>query len=486
AMYGMPLFFVLSGFVIHYNYARLFGTVGTAQAVREFATARFARLFPLYLVLLLFSVFADNFLAKTYGRTDLLLAILAHYFSLTQSWWYNIYEGQSIIDWLFPLSWSISTETFFYLAYIGVAFLSFRLRSSRAAFWALITFCCASILMLVASRYFLAELLGLARKTKPDYIDLNDRFSSSFYRWLFYFSPYVRILEFVTGCLTSHLIIRLRPLQCSAAEAWLREVGLAAAFLLLVGAGLVKVGYGHETVVAAYVQHLSNNFVCVPSIAYILFYVARYDTRFTRLLSSPTLVALGEASYSIYLVHTWTLRVFLRPEPALNWTFALDTVGRITFGIAFTLVVSYATYQLIERPSRSWLRARLGRIRATQAFPPRQPGVSGPHIPIKPALVVTMLLLAVVVGGQAAKSEVPWRMLSRLWSGDRPEIEVLSASYGLNCKGTIGASIPVKLGNVTPSLARSCNQRTRCEFSISTSRLARSSEWLRKGVFSYL
>src|SRR5579872_3889748 len=36
AMYGMPLFFVLSGFVIHYNYWRLF-RAGYAEALAKFA-----------------------------------------------------------------------------------------------------------------------------------------------------------------------------------------------------------------------------------------------------------------------------------------------------------------------------------------------------------------------------------------------------------------------------------------------------------------
>jgi len=33
-MYGMPLFFVLSGFVIHYNYRRLFQSQTIARAMR--------------------------------------------------------------------------------------------------------------------------------------------------------------------------------------------------------------------------------------------------------------------------------------------------------------------------------------------------------------------------------------------------------------------------------------------------------------------
>ena len=41
AMYGMPLFFVLSGFVIHYNYSKLFlGERKLNIALSEFAAAR--------------------------------------------------------------------------------------------------------------------------------------------------------------------------------------------------------------------------------------------------------------------------------------------------------------------------------------------------------------------------------------------------------------------------------------------------------------
>jgi peptidoglycan/LPS O-acetylase OafA/YrhL len=60
SIYGMPLFFVLSGFVIHYNYSHLFKSRLVARATAEFAAARFARLFPLYLCFLLVAVAAAS------------------------------------------------------------------------------------------------------------------------------------------------------------------------------------------------------------------------------------------------------------------------------------------------------------------------------------------------------------------------------------------------------------------------------------------
>src|ERR1700691_5233202 len=56
---GMSLFFVLSGFVIHYNYRDLFLRRGMARALCEFVAARFARLYPLYVAFLLIAIAAN-------------------------------------------------------------------------------------------------------------------------------------------------------------------------------------------------------------------------------------------------------------------------------------------------------------------------------------------------------------------------------------------------------------------------------------------
>jgi len=104
AMYGMPLFFVLSGFVIHYNYRDLFLRAGFARAVCEFAAARFARLYPLYFCFLLLALGADDFVQKVSHLPRMAAAMLGYYLTLTQSWWYSIYSERSIINWIFPLS----------------------------------------------------------------------------------------------------------------------------------------------------------------------------------------------------------------------------------------------------------------------------------------------------------------------------------------------------------------------------------------------
>jgi len=85
---GMTLFFTLSGFVIHLNYGE---KVGIKTGVGSFIVARFARLYPLFLV-----VFAIDFVrllwedgyfdGRLYRARDLFSA-LPLYLTFTQTWW---------------------------------------------------------------------------------------------------------------------------------------------------------------------------------------------------------------------------------------------------------------------------------------------------------------------------------------------------------------------------------------------------------------
>jgi hypothetical protein len=239
-----------------------------------------------------------------------------------------------------------------------------------------------------------------------------------------------------------------------------------------------------------HVNHMVQNFLCAAPIAFIMFYVARYDGLFTRLMSSRLLVALGETSYSIYLIHSWTLRIFFRPPPEWNWIWGLETIARIVIGILFTLLVAKATYDLIEVPSRVWLRATLGRAiaatfdrRSKRQIPPKNSGRQWGAVPglaLSPARRATFSIAAIgalavtAVVGHAAQSDGLWKKARWLWVGTRAEIEVVSASYGLSCKDfkvPAGARNTVAEGNVTKLLKRACDMSDECEFLVDAQRI---------------
>src|SRR5882762_7171657 len=104
----MTLFFTLSGFVIHLTYAKDFDE-------RRFFTARFARLYPLYIVFLVLC-FVGNPRLVTDGSDELLPFTLVHVLGV-QTWLPFTYNGALAANGPFHVSWSISTEFFFYLCY---------------------------------------------------------------------------------------------------------------------------------------------------------------------------------------------------------------------------------------------------------------------------------------------------------------------------------------------------------------------------------
>lgn len=363
-IYGMPLFFVLSGFVIHYNYRKLFRSRSIARATCEFAAARFARLFPLYFFLLLVAICADNLASKVRGDAWLLVHILAYYITLTQSWWYTVIDNRLIINWLFGLSWSISTEMYFYVAFIVVVSVILLIRRPGTAVAVTAGYAIFGLGLFILSRYYLAPILVYAKHLVPNYIPPDD-FADSFYRWLFYFSPYARVFEFLMGCFTAHAFILVRERPVGSVEQRCADASLIAALLYLTMCGLLNLDVLQIGFVNAYVQHLALNFLCAPAIAVIMFHVARYKSLLNRMLSLPLLILLGDTSYSIYLIHSFTLRLFNRAPAPLNLAWGLETLLRVACGIGLTLVTAYATYRLIEMPSRAWLRRKLGAFIAT-------------------------------------------------------------------------------------------------------------------------
>jgi peptidoglycan/LPS O-acetylase OafA/YrhL len=56
------------------------------------------------------------------------------------------------------------------------------------------------------------------------------------------------------------------------------------------------------------------------------------------------------------------LRIFEHALQPLTVFWALNAAFRVVVAIAFTLLVSYGTYRLIELPGRAWVRGALRRI----------------------------------------------------------------------------------------------------------------------------
>jgi peptidoglycan/LPS O-acetylase OafA/YrhL len=348
---GMTLFFVLSGFVIHYTYRE---SIQQRGGVRHFLVARFARLYPLYA--LVFLVEFAHTVARQRGSCGLagdqagLFWALPYYLTLTQAWWFDIKCHNALIYQYGPVSaitWSISVEIAFYLVYLAASrFVDLRVVSSR---W-VIGIAGASYLVLIAFFLLCGAFQGgidqIGAATFGAVASSQHGYQDSLLRWLLYFFPAARLPEFLAGIAAAHLYLE-RQQQVAAPWGNLRVVAVIVAVL---AAHLWLYG-----VVESVLVRRTASPLYAPLVAVMVYALARNTSTVPALvLASPLMVLLGEASYSIYLLHQLLPSAFLRLG-------LIGVVGAPGWGVwlgalLLLLVVSLASYRYVEWPARTSIR----------------------------------------------------------------------------------------------------------------------------------
>jgi peptidoglycan/LPS O-acetylase OafA/YrhL len=331
--FGMSLFFVLSGFVIHYNYGAEFARDGVARAARRFLLARFARLYPLYIIGLVVSL---SYIPESAFFENRWIALAC--LTLTQSW-FNV---QAATGDILANSWSISTEVAFYLLFIPTAATITRLR--RPVTW-LLVLCVAAPIAIEAATHFMP----------PDRPAIAGVGSARSY-WMFYFSPFVRVFEFFAGVLAAQVFVAFPSSEAEDRAPALVLAGCIAWCLLAIIMG------PHSTI--PMVRHLMMNFIFAPAIAIGLIVICRHDTVWSRLVSSRLMLAAGEISYSVYLLQFFVL-VGLANSFGVRFGGSFVQIGaRSLYGLLITTALGYGVYYLFEAPIRGWIRQLAHRPRS--------------------------------------------------------------------------------------------------------------------------
>jgi len=359
---GMPLFFTLSGFIVHYVYAGSFGKSWRA-AVPAFAFARFSRLYPLFFAILLF------YLLGKLGRM-----FYAHpgiglsFASLTGTWWYWVVDGESLAGQRYHISWSISTEMFFYLLYALILYRVVALAGVRRSVVTLVLLCVltfAAFYVVFATR---DSWLTFVLARHPEFISTDVDMNNSFYRWLVYLSPYFHLPEFIAGALTCQIYLLMcrsgAPARRGVGQvlAWSGVAWLLAAFALLVA----QWDFGVRSQFFDFVVFLHMNFLMAPGCCMLILALALGGSSLARMLSHRVPTYLGEVSYSIYLGHpfVFTFMVVIGlGAPAYTMTLGLGLVA------AWASVLYFS----IERPGKAWLRAAYNRANGRRPLPPASP-----------------------------------------------------------------------------------------------------------------
>jgi hypothetical protein len=332
---GMTLFFVLSGFVIHYNYGDQLSSL-RPKAVWDFLVARFARLYPLYLLALLMNLAYFNDWPLSEQK---FWVALPYYATLTQDWFPFMVDGNLLTVLYVGAAWSISAEVMLYLFYFVLVWPMRWLRTTPAVVGAIVVLC------VVATAVTWSRAYGWSFVTvRP--------------LWAYYFSPYCRIPEFILGVLVAALFEVRHRSPASHRERLLCVALAIAGLMIIVGlfsAALVQ-GRG------SYVDNFTMSWGYAPSCAAIIYCFARVQARWSFVADAPVVVLLGDASYSIYFLHGWFISMFNHGDMR---DYRL-VVLKIAVAWTLTAIVSVGVYRAFESPMRRAIRAVLAGKKAPQ------------------------------------------------------------------------------------------------------------------------
>ena len=296
---GVTLFFVLSGFILAYNYP-----VVTARV--RFWISRFARIYPVYLLAFLIMLPSALQLLMQRHNPRLWMGVPESLF-LLQAW-----DPKTSFMINGP-AWTLSVEAFFYLVFPFILLPLTRMSRRMIA-------------LLLGIDLLIAFIPTLA--TDPAWrIGWTTVFLGAL--------PLLRLGTFVVGILTG-----ARYRSKGPAGRWVLWTGMAMTLLLLVQDPPLYLSSVRDML-------LSLSF---GAMVYGLANVSWVG------LTHPLARLLGEISYGVYILQipvSWVMRK--TGEVLLHRN--LSNIAPLY--IAVLLVISYLSYRFFETPARMWIRRML-------------------------------------------------------------------------------------------------------------------------------
>jgi peptidoglycan/LPS O-acetylase OafA/YrhL len=322
---GVSFFFILSGFILTHVYPSLHGI-----GVRRFLLARFARIWPAYVtaLLLLFILLPPTQRNIMSGTSHYSLGTVLLNVSMTQAW---VPAIKSFFTFN-ALSWSISTEFFFYLCF------PLLILNWQSTWW----------YKLSLTFLLICALIVLAN---------HERFSGvdGVVPGLVYINPLGRLFEFTLGMTTALAWRRLAPrAHFSLWKGTLLEVIVVGCvvFCMYYSDTWARLAGRYSWIGDAGALWFSlGGFVCL-SFAAMIFVMALGRGDVSRLLSYPLPVLLGEISFSVYLVH----QIFIRYYALHTQDFILMS-QQVVYALFWliTLLTAYLMWVAVEVPCRRLL-----------------------------------------------------------------------------------------------------------------------------------
>jgi exopolysaccharide production protein ExoZ len=305
---GVDLFFVISGFIM------VVTTLDERTGPGDFLTKRISRIVPIYwiITLLLFAI------ALTGLRPIGIMRVEPSW--LVRSLLFIPFDRDGRVEPINPVGWTLNYEMYFYVLFT----LALVIKQELARVIVL----CGS--MLASTLFVFGSDLGLYAK--------------------FYTNPI--ILEFVFGCVLGYGFYRTRDIGLKNHSVFLALILLGFGVIAVAQAATIYLGTAKE--LAGFTRPL------VWGVAGLLIVSgAVFLERSGRIVRADWLISLGNASYSIYLIH----ELILHAASKLAGVFASDgffyLLAIFVIGVSLSTTIGLLLYQKVELPLNRSLRQLL-------------------------------------------------------------------------------------------------------------------------------
>lgn len=302
---GVSFFFILSGFILSFNYKDRF--LKKETTFKQFILARIFRIYPLHCLTFLYVFFLSSygnfgnlqFWQKSFSNLFLIqsfVPIKAYFFS---------FNG---------VSWSISNELFFYILFPS--------------------------LLLFFSKF---KKISLSLLLIPLAIIVT-RQSENINHWVYYINPLFRVFDFFLGIVLYHLYVKFKDNSILKKQATFLEI---AVIMLFVGFYYCK-DLVHQ-------DYRWSLYYWIP-MALIIFIFALQSGAISKFLSKQFCIWLGEISFAFYMIHQLVINLL----QILNYKFRFFDNGYLLILTALfvSILGSGILYTYFEKPLNTYLRKK--------------------------------------------------------------------------------------------------------------------------------
>lgn len=306
---GVDFFFILSGFIIFYVHSK---DIGKPIKLKGFLLKRFIRIYPIYWVVLTGKLLASITASNSDKLPDGWLEVMKAYFLFPQD---RVILSEKFLG----VSWTLSYEIFFYIIFALLIYLKPKFSVPIFLLWLLTIFGkCIGFIEINQQNYLLSFLVN----------ELN--------------------IEFIFGAIAAYTVSQRRI-----------KYGTNFLYIGLFGYLLSSINY--------HTHFVPWSSVLMFGVPFTLLTIGAVDMEMHYEFNIPyILIFLGDASYSIYLIHGFVINNltktaikleivdFLIQNPLLFSLFAI--LNAVT-----AVIVGCAMYLYLEKPLMSIMRRRFAK-----------------------------------------------------------------------------------------------------------------------------